>query len=214
MRHILIVSLLLGFSTPSLAQYAEEDEGLGYDAIIQKLTRAEAPVEQEDTLLDDVKIHVGVGLANALYSIRHGNGDSTYAAQRGVEIALGIDLFSKYWIAEGSFRNYGQQKFENATVGLKEFDLKMIHRNQLSQGWGYRLGGGIAARYLSMEYQGPGLKYSGEYQTPASVVQGGIESLLTKRFSLGADLSWKSALIEETPDRSSYEVVVRLAGHF
>jgi hypothetical protein len=153
-------------------------------------------------------------LANALYNIKHNNGDSTYAAQRGVEVSLGIDLFSRYWIAEGAFRNYGQQKFENARLSLKEFDLKVIHRDLIAQGWAYRLGGGIAARYLSVDYQGPGLKYGEDFQTPASVLQGGIESILSKRITLGVDLAWKSSMIEDTPDQTSYEVVLRLAGHF
>lgn len=208
------IALILSVLCSQTALAFDEEEGLNYDAILQKLSRPESMAASSRSMLDEVKIHGGVGLTNALYGIKHPNGDSTYAAQRGVEVSLGIDLFSKFWIAEGAFRNYGQQKFENATLDLKEFDLKVVHRNQLSSLWGYRLGAGIVARYLQVSYQGPGLKYGEDYQTPHSVVQGGVETFLTRRWSLGADLAWKSALIDESPDRTGYDVTLRIAGHF
>lgn len=214
MKNLFVLAMVLCLTSLSYAYEDDFEEGLNYDAIIKKLSQSENQVESTGSMLDDVKIHAGVGLANSLYNIKHRNGENTYAAQRGVEVALGIDLFSKYWVAEGSFRNYGQQTFQNAKLSLKEFDLKVVHRDVISQGWGYRLGGGIAARYLTVDYQGPGLKYGQEFQTPATIVQGGLESYLSRRLSLGADLAWKSALIEDTPDRTVYEVVLRLAGHF
>lgn len=212
---ILFLSLLL--SVPSWAQSnVEEEEGLGYDALLQKLSRAEQNSYSSYTRdsLDDVKIHLGVGMANSVFTVAHKDGERTFAAQRGVEVALGIDLFSPSWLAEGTFRNFGDTAYENSEIALKEFDLKMIYHTLFTRGWGVRVGGGIAARYLDVRYDGPAGKYEERYQTPASVFGAGLETYLNSKFSLGADASIRNSLIDETPDKTAFDLTLRVNGHF
>ncbi len=203
--------------SPAMAQNYnyDDEEGLDYDTLIRKLSRSdetEALVETDP--FDNVKMHMGVGFTNSIFTINHTNGDKTYGAQRGVQIGLGIDLFSKYWLAEGMFRNFGDSKYENANISMKELDLKVLYQSRFAPGWTFRTGGGLAARYMNINYFGKNGAYSQQYQTPASVIQGGLLTYLTNGLSIGADASLRNTLIEDTPDRTAFDFTLRLDGHF
>ncbi len=226
------------------SQYQDEEEGMDYDTLLQKLSRREiADTTPQTDPFENIKIHTGVGLTNSTFSLHHPNGDSTFASQRGIQVSLGIDLFSKNWLAEGTFRNFGDSRYENANIGMKEFDLKLLYQSRLASAWAYRIGGGIAARYMNINYSGkngevsreidipdpdhPGQTikktikeyakqdaYNQQAQTPASVVQAGVLTYVTTGFSVGADASLRNAVIEETPDRMAFDITLRLDGHF
>ena len=193
----------------------EEEDGLNYDAIVQRLSDNEPERPLTGDPFENVKIHIGVGLANSVETLRYGNGDKTNVAQRGVQIAMGIDLFSKTWLAEGTFRNFGETEFENANVGMKEFDLKVVYQSRLAPSWYTRLAGGLSARYLKVFYHGDQKPLDrNEYDTPASVLQAGLTTVLTPGLSFGTDLAYRNSLIDETPDKSSFDLTLRLDGHF
>lgn len=214
----LISSLIVFFisqATLAATYDYEESEGLDYDSLVRKLSQNEKNSTDPDyDPFANVKIHAGVGFANSVYTVNHTNGDKTYAAGRGVQVALGIDLFSRNWLAEGTFRNYGESRFENATISLKEFDLKLLYQSRFSQLWSLRFGAGLAARYMDISYTGKSTKYAKSYDTPASVLQTGLFTHLSQAITIGADASVRNAMIEESPDRSSYDLTLRLDGHF
>jgi hypothetical protein len=214
-----VILLALFAASPAFAQSAaqntqDDGEGLDYDTLIRKLSHGgEDEVTTEDPF-DNVKIHAGVGFVNSIFTVNHINGDKTYGAQRGIQVSLGIDLFSKFWQAEGTFRNFGETKYENASISTKEFDLKLLYQSRFSPSWAFRMGGGLAARYMNIDYFGQEGAYSKQYQTPASLIQGGLLTYLTNNLSIGADASLRNALIDETPDRTAFDFTLRLDGHF
>lgn len=197
-----------------------EEEGLSYDTLIRKLSQGgETRTQSPQDPLNDVTIHLGVGLANSLFTIQHPNGDKTQGAQRGVQVAMGIDLFSRNWLAETTFRNYGESQFNNTKLSTKEFDLKILYHSKISPVWGFQTGGGLAARYMKVNYSKkdehskPEI-YNQEFETPSTVVQAGLMTYLGQSLSIGADAALRTALIDETIDRSSIDLTIRLDGHF
>lgn len=198
------------------AQSYQDDEGLDYDALIRKLSQGDKneSVSQEDPF-DNVKMHLGVGFVNSIFTVEHANNDKTFGAQRGVQVSMGIDLFSRFWLAEGTFRNFGESKYENANISMKEFDIKVLYQSRFAPGWAFRTGGGLAARYMNIKYFGKsGGAFSQQYQTPATVIQGGLLTYLTSGLSIGADASLRNSVIEDTPDRTAFDFTLRLDGHF
>lgn len=218
MKHIfatLTLVLCTCLSATSQAQsYYDEEEGWDYDSLIKKLSSPEVSSTSYKDPFEDVKIHAGVGFTNTISTLYYSNGDKTNTAQRGVQVSLGIDLFSKTWLAEGTFRNFGETKYDNSFVSLKEFDLKLIYQTRFAPTWGFRLGGGLAARYLDVNYVGSEGKFSEQYDIPASVIQTGLMTYLTKGLSLGTDISLRNALIDETPEKTAFDFTLRLDGHF
>jgi hypothetical protein len=195
----------------SLAAHAETE--MDFDDIVNNLSsnRASAHATPTGDPLEDVQIHLGAALTNGVFSIQHADGTSTQANQRGVQVNLGIDMFSPNVVAEGTIMSDLQQQYDNATVGLQEFDLKLFYKDFLEPQVDYRLGGGLAARYLSVTPKaGPEEKYT----TPAWIAIGGLDLYVTRGLSLGAEVAGRGSLTGETPDQSSVDFSLRLDAHF
>lgn len=142
------------------------------------------------------------------------NGIEQTGFMKGVEINLGIDLFSKYWLAEGSLRSFGEEEFSHSNASLKEFDLKLTYHNQLFPYIKVRTGGGIAARYLTYTDLDASPATKVEYTTPSSLIYAGIQAELSRMMSLGLELSYRNTMIEETVDKSALDASVRIDAHF
>ncbi|HEX4924699.1 MAG TPA: hypothetical protein VFV50_11455 [Bdellovibrionales bacterium] len=202
-----IFAVALGFALSFSSARAAEDDEIGYDTLVKELS-AESPGSGD--MFANVEIHFGAALANSMATIVPKGGSTLYSAQRGVQASLGIDLFSRHWLAEGSFINYIDRKIDEYDVRLKEFDLKVIYRTRLDGSIGMRLGGGLAARYLTLETGGA----SETFTTPFTVISGGLETYLVKNFSLGAEVAARTTMTYETPDHSALDLTLRFDGHF
>lgn len=204
--------LVVGFLTLPVFAFAETE--MSFDEIVDDLSRNRSSSKlrhQGTDDMDDVQIHAGVGIANGVFSIQLPDGTQTQANQRGVQINLGIDLLNPNFTAEGSIVSFMEREYDNASVGLQEFDLKILYRDTLEAGIGYRLGGGLAARYLSIyPKRGAEMKYT----TPAWIALGGLDIYITKGLSLGAEVAGRGSLTGETPDQSSMDFALRLDAHF
>ncbi|MEQ1878857.1 MAG: hypothetical protein ABL958_19615, partial [Bdellovibrionia bacterium] len=133
-----------------------------------------------------------------------------YAAQRAVQASVGIDLFSRHWLAEGAFVNFIDRQYDDYQIRLKEFDLKVTYRNRLDGIVGYRISGGLAARYLTL-----GSSAGDEsFTTPFSLLAGGLETYLIRNFSLGVEVATRNTMTYETPDHSALDLTLRFDGHF
>lgn len=206
---ILVCSILL--SNPVFAD-SEEEYGLDYDSIISQYSRTKEVQTAASDPFESVKFHLGVGITNTFFNVDLQSNQKLFVSQRGVQANLGVDLFSRHWTAEGTFVNYGEEVYKNAKVSLKEFDLRLIYKNLVNTGWGYRIGGGLSARYLKIS-QNFGLADK-EYSTPSTTLLGGIEAHLNSSLSVGVEVAGRSALIDDTPEAASMDFGVRVDGHF
>jgi hypothetical protein len=220
MRKLLLSALVaMVVPFPAQAQEGEFDDDvdmMDYDAIVKELSgpaqagssrgRIAAPVSDP---LANVLFHGGVGLTTTMARIEL-EGQRIQMDQRGFQAALGIDLFSDHWLAEGTVRSFGGRDYSSTSVSLKEFDLKVYYHDRLTANVGFRVGGGLSARYLSAF--SPMTEFS--YSTPASVAALGLEYFLARSVSIGAELSARNSLIEETVDRSAVDATLRVDTHF
>lgn len=201
----------------------DEDGEIGYEDIVKDLSkdvsreekrvsenssRARARRTGEQSSLDDVMIHGGVGLTQMFGTV--GAASRVHLAQQGVQATLGIDLFSNNWMAEGAARNFTARDYDRTAVSLKEFDLKIVYHNTFAPKLQYRLSSGLAARYLKIE----GVNGTEDYKTPSSIFAAGADYLLSRTISIGGELATRSALISETADKNTYDMTLRLDANF
>ena len=220
MKRFVFGSCLLVFFAFNSSSWAQEVDD--FDNIVKSLsnsTRAKAPSTTRSTNpLDTSEIHAGIGIASNFSSMHTAAGHNIHSTQRGVQAALGIDLLSPDWLAEGTARSFTDQDVPDARVVLKEFDLKVLNKGAFMGMFTYRVGAGLSARYLtvnehSTDSANPG-ELKSDYVTPASVFTGGIEARFNKMISFGSDVSYRTALITETIDQNSFDFVVRVDAHF
>ncbi len=219
------IALILSLTFIQTYALAEEEDGnlINFDQILTRLNRTET----KQNFIDDsdpfknVLIHAGVSLISSNISILPENGKEFTSFIRGIEASLGIDLFSKNWSAEGAVRSFAKQENNKALYSLKEFDLRIVYRNHLAGRTKWRAGLGMAARYLnySAKEQGVALAEASiseeiKYTTPASILFVGVEGYLNSSLSIGADISYRSSLIDETADKNTLEASIRLDTHF
>jgi hypothetical protein len=217
------LALLLSslFPAPSAAmtdEMEDDTEVMDYDSIVRELIGSPAsgnslnrarPVAPRDPF-EDVLLHVGIGLVSTFARLDAG-GDQINVDQRGFQATLGIDLFSEHWLAEGSTRSFGGTAYGANIVSLKEFDLKVYYHDRFSSKLGWRAGGGLAARYLTLKKTDA---EPAKYSTPASIATLGLEYFLGPAVSMTAEISARNAMIEETIDQSSLDATLRLDTHF
>src|SRR5690606_29781344 len=87
-------------TTPSWSQS-------GYDQIIDDLTSRKSTTStrlNNQNLLSDVKIYLGAGWVNSFFQPADSK-TKDVIWHSGVMLSLGIDLFSRHWVAEGSIKN-------------------------------------------------------------------------------------------------------------
>ncbi|MEZ4872321.1 MAG: hypothetical protein R2827_08760 [Bdellovibrionales bacterium] len=151
---IISMMLLVLISTNVLA---EEDDFYSYDQIVKELSGATSTNKTRlkrvvNDPFSNVLIHGGVGFTSSYLSLSPNNDSETITGfHSGIEATIGIDLFSRYWQAEGSVRSFGNETINKNQVSLKEFDLKIVYRDYWARKFFYRFGGGIAARYLKFK---------------------------------------------------------------
>jgi hypothetical protein len=203
-------SMLVCLGKPARAN--SDTEEIGYDELINRINTKRAAVTKSDTRsFDNLSIHAGFGLLSAMNDVKINNKDS-YRYQNGFLLALGIDLFSENFYAEGELRNFGQTTSGSETRSLRELDLKLCFKNDLVNRTGFHLGAGLGTRYMKLS--DPLAKRNIEDTTPSFLLSGGIDSYLNKNLSLGFEVSWKTAMITNTIDKNSLDLGIRLDSHF
>lgn len=215
--------LSLVIAAPCFAQSMDDDEDVvGYDVIVNNLnrqvstsdattTKARQPKPTAEDPFENVWMHAGAGYVQVVQSIALPDGATAYLNQKGVQASLGIDLFSPNWSAEGTVRSFNDNDDKTTQVSLKEFELKMFFKDRFTRAVGYHVGGGISGRYMTLAAAG---QATVDYTTPSTVGTVGIDLFLTDRFSVGADVSGRSAMISDTLDRGSLDGTLRLDAHF
>ena len=148
--------------------------------------------------------------------IEQGSGESSQFAASGLQVSLGIDLFSRHWMAEGTIRNFGKSKRDNMESTLREFDLKLVYRSNLNTFLKFKTGAGLSGRFLKLRKL-DGLADESdvtEYSTPSSMFFVGLSSFITDGLSIGAEAAGRISMISDTVDRNSLDLTLRVDTHF
>ena len=216
-----IVCTLLMMSTMVWAANEEDDDNneVSFDSIVSELktsTEDIKPVQDFNDPWEQIGVYGGLGLAANYLDLQIPGATRTSGILKGLQAHFGIDLFTKYLRAEGAFRAFAQDSIDsNVHASLKEFELRTVllpapyAKNTL------RLGLGLSARYLDVASRNTLNGWRNQStSTPASVLSMGVERKISKNFSVGPDLSYRSALIEDTFDKSSWDFCLKMDANF
>lgn len=202
--------LVLSLCSTLVFAAASEEEEEDYESIVSRLSAKQRPNESSSKYnLDDVMFHVGLGYSHSAFSLADSRVDQT-VDQPGFNLMLGVDLLSPQWLAEVNYINYYGSTEGNLKTAVQEFDLKILYHNSLTNRWGFRVGGGLAARYLHLEKVG---EFNNNYTTPASVLATAIEAKISPSISIISEISMKNALVSDTPEKRSLDFMIRVDGH-
>lgn len=207
-----LISLLILTST--LVQAAEDYQEVSYDDLVNQLNKKKTSVIRgANDPFDNIQLHAGFGLITSANNVNTGGSRDVLKYQNGFQLSLGIDLFSPNWTAETALRNFGQARSGTETRSLREFDLKLMHRDSLgSDKAGFRLGAGIGNRYLKIDDPDNGININDN--TPTALFFGGIDAFASKNLSLGIEAGVRTSMINQTADRSAVDLTVRMDTYF
>lgn len=209
--------MVLGAFVATTNVWAMDDEEsyTNYDAIVADLSESanasDKPVAPDAFDWDEVAIHGGVGLATTFVQIDTGDVRST-GLLKGFEGHFGVNLFSRAARAEGALRSFMPSETSGGTTTeLKEFELRVFYMPQIFNKTALRLGGGVAARYMTFNVPG---QASYSLSTPASSFTLGFERKMSPHVAVGPDIAYRSALISDTIDKSAWNASLRLNATF
>jgi hypothetical protein len=222
----LVLGMLLSVSTivwTSEVQASDEDSSYSnYDAIVSELKASmeeTAPVPRKTAGIEleweDIALHGDLGFATSWVAVTSPNGVAGNGLMKGVQFGFGMNLFTRKVRAEGAFSNFSSESLSpNLKADLKAFELRMIYLPAIAHKMTMRFGLGLAARYLNLETNtgGPASVY--QASTPSSVLLIGFERKINSTFALGPDISYRSAIVGDTYDKSSWDASFRLNATF
>jgi hypothetical protein len=218
MTRLLTIAALILVSTNV---WAEEDSSYtNYDAIVNELKASiddspAPPHPREDFDWAEVALHGGVGLATSYVSLTSPNGNAGVGLLKGVEFNFGMNLFSRQIRAEGAFSSYAQEELDsNLKADLKEFEIRLVYLPTIADKTVMRLGLGLAARYMSLDSRIGSTWTDYEASTPSSLILLGFERKVSSNITLGPDVSYRSAIVGDTFDKSAWDASFRLNATF
>lgn len=190
------------------AQAASDYEEVSYDDLLTELSAKRRTLTNTQTSsFDTVRIHAGVGYANSFTNISAQKQNFNRHAT-GIQVSLGMDLFSPNWYAEGVLRNFGVTTIGDEELDLRELDLKLGYTNKLENIWSFTLSTGLANRFL--RFSDPTKNIDVNSTTPSVIVSTGFFAQVHKNISFGAEVSGHSAVISRTADKSSFDFAFRI----
>lgn len=204
-----IFCILVSTPTFSKAASGAEYEEVSYEQLVEEYQanqRSTYKQQQTASEFDNVRLHAGIGYINSFMNVVPAGSEVTEHSS-GIQLSLGIDLFSPHWYSEGVFKNYGINTQGTRELRLREFDLKIGYTNTLKSVWSYSLSTGLSNRYL--ELKDPTRAINLNEKTPSLMIATGLKAQLNEYLSLGAEISAHSALTE-TADRNSMDLALRL----
>lgn len=211
--------LIAGLASPLVWAQENDENTIDYDSIVRELStsssRYKTPAGYAGDPLANVMFHGGVAYTTSYVVIDPEFGAKLNGVLKGVEFNFGIDLLSRYWVAEGSVRSYQPENLDrNTQISLREFDLRVVYNDDLNQAMKYRLGTGLSSRYLTFKSRIPSEVVRDRYTTPSSIIFAGAQLSLSDKVSIGPDIAYRSALVDDTVDKKSFDANIKLNAHF
>jgi hypothetical protein len=186
-----------------------------YDEIVSKLSTYEnRSLSDQQVYRREVRTfsraHIGLGLAQTFFDADAVALNSRMQNQGGLVINVGVDVMSSRWGLEGSYANFGTQNTDSNEIRLREFTLRGLYKPSLNKTWTMRMGVGVSSRFLDVS--NPQVEQS--FRTPSGLFLFGMDSYISQFISVGADLSFKTAMIADTIDKNSVDLAFRIDTHF
>ncbi|MEM7646379.1 MAG: outer membrane beta-barrel protein [Pseudomonadota bacterium] len=186
-----------------------------YDQIVDKLSKYDLDEDRKkpayrSEIRSFSRAHIGLGIAQTFYDADAAGLDSRVQNQGGLLINVGVDVLSSKWGIEGSYANYGRGNTDNTEIKLREFALKGLYKPTVSKNWAMRLGLGVSSRFLDISNSAD----TQSYRTPSGLFLIGVDSYISSFISVGADLKFKTAMIDDTIDNNSVDLAFRVDTHF
>lgn len=200
----MITLIALGLVHPTLVR-ADEDEG--FDSLVKELKsslKEDVPLKRVES--ESSQMEFGGGVVGSYVAVNE-NSSSAGVMLTGFDLHLGIDLLTDRWLAETSFRSFSTSRVGQDAVSMQDYDIKVIRKSNLQRNLWLRLGGGVAAQFLKTS--GPATGDQSQ-QAPSVVALIGVEKVLSKKFSVGTDASYRLPVIADTSERGSGDATLRL----
>lgn len=216
----IVAAVALCFSLQAFSEEENTESFTHWDNIVHDLRSSiQEPlpelVQETSSGLDGIEISAGAGLAFTFLALEGDPNLQSSGLLKGVSAQFGINLFHPSLFAEGAFRSYSTDSLsESVSVGLKEFELRIMHSHLFQKETLFRWGGGLSARYLDVSYRGGSRKEKIEYTTPSAVFSMGVARNFGKAVQIGPDVSYRSALVGDSIDRSSVDLNIRVNARF
>ncbi len=214
-RFLAVLALWVG-STNVLAQ--EDDASyVGFDSLVSELkASAEEPLNPPPrSEWEDVAIHFGAGIVTSFVSVTSPEGQSGAGVMKGFEVHVGANLFSTKARAEMLFRNYTSEPLSSTlTADLREFELRLVFMPLVRNKMHLRTGAGFSARYMDLSTRAFTLRSDHSASTPTSSFFLGFERKLTPALTVGPDISYHSAVVSDTFDKSAWNASLKLNATF
>lgn len=206
------VLILAGGAVPWTSAKASEYEEVSYEDLVRKLNsrtgRTSAPVSHP---FDDIQVHTGFGFISSMSEVQYQNSSST-RPHYGFQISLGVDLFSSYWAAETSLRNFSPSNQDSESRQLRETDVRVIYKDRGGSGFGYRLGFGLGTRELRINDPLKNISF-GE-NTPIGIGLVGLDQRINRNFSIGLDMGIRPSLVSRSADKIAMDLTLVMAAAF
>ncbi len=210
MAKIFIVMILFS----SIHAFALDEEKYDdYDSIVNDLsTSSSRSSGAKESFLDfdSLAIHFGFGFNNSTLNLKSTNSSPSQVSAQGLQLSMGVDLFSPEYVAEVDYTNYNPTDKDGYTYKLHEYNLKVYYHRRLISFLTGKAGFGIGARDLNIQYSSGEIKET----TPIGQLFIGGELRLGKHLGFLSDLSYKTALDNGTAQRSAFDIAIGVTGHF
>lgn len=204
------------FSTNVLAD--ADGSYVGYDEIVNELKNtikeeSEPKPPPEDD--QDTAMHGGLALTTSWVSLNTPNGAGSAGLLKGAEFSIGMNLFSKNYRAEGAFSNYSQANLNSTNkADLREFEARLVYLSALEDVTNLRLGTGISARSMDIDSYANGRWSSYQSSTPNWIFMAGFERKVLPNFTIGPDLSLRTAMVGDAYEKTAWDASFRLNATF
>jgi len=97
----------------------------------------------------------------------------------------------------------------------REFELRLVHSKRMAHATRFRIGTGLAARYLDINSRDQfGEVISRKDSSPSAVFLLGFGRQFGKNLSLGPDLSYRTSLSGEALDKNSLDLHLKASAVF
>jgi hypothetical protein len=189
-----------------------QDDYYSYDEIIKSLDKGRVTTKAppRESSFEKIKMHASVGMIGSYITVAPKAGKLMTGVLNGFDATFGIDLFDPSWVTEFGMRSFNETKMndKSTSLALREFDLKVVYQPEVTKYLRVRVGGGLAARYLTYDNSSDNSGRQ-KYTTPASLIKAGFIARLTDMLSLGVDLSYRSRLIYDNIDQNALDSTIR-----
>lgn len=209
---VLLYVTIIFFQSKSYS-LEEETYEVTYDELVEKIHSKQKNLAYKHSASswDQVAIYPSFGIIQAITQVQGDNHDDYF--QKGLQIGIGMELFSPNWFSETTFRNFGITKSKNSELSLKELDFKLGHKSKLNHIIELRLSTGVSTRHFRLTNEETG--FHSESKNPALITALGLFTNTEESpLLLGLEANYRSLLVSSSIDKGSLGLNFIFMGYF